>query len=178
MNIRKATVDDVKDISRIYALSWKAAYVGMVPQDFLNAIDDDRWVQKFKKDIGDGTLSALMIFDGETPAGCAAFDAARDEKMQGWGEIVSIYLHPDYFGKGFGEALLGETVAALREQGYESVYLWVLRDNSRARRFYEKHGFAPNGDESTLEIMGKELVDVRYVSRQTEREEGTTKLSC
>lgn len=166
MNIRKATVDDVKDISRIYALSWKAAYAGIVPQDFLDAIDDDRWVHKFRQDIGDGTLIALMIYDGDAPVGCAAFGAARDEKMPGWGEIVSIYLHPDYFGKGFGEALLRETVAALRERGFEHVYLWVLRDNARARRFYEKHGFEPSGDVSTIEIMGETLVDVCYVSSQ------------
>ncbi len=166
MNIRKATVDDVKDISRIYALSWKTAYVGMVPQDFLDAIDDHRWVDKFRQDIGDGTLSALMVCDGDITVGCAAFGASREEKMPGWGEIVSIYLRPDYFGKGYGEALLKETVAALREQGHERIFLWVLRDNSRARRFYEKHGFVCSGEESTLEIMGEKLVDVRYVSRQ------------
>lgn len=166
MNVRKATVDDVKNISRIYALSWKTAYVGIVPKDFLDAIDDDRWVIKFRKDIGDGTLSALMVYDGDTPVGCAAFGSSRDEKMRDWGEIVSIYLHPDYFGKGYGEALLKETVAALKQQGYERIYLWVLRDNARARRFYEKHGFVSRGEESTLEIMGETLVDVRYVNGQ------------
>ena len=165
MEIRKATVDDVKEISRIYAQSWKAAYVGMVPQDFLDAIDDERWVDKFRKDLGDGTLSALMVCDGETPVGCAAFGASRDEKLPEWGEIVSIYLHPDYFGKGFGQVLLCETVAALNQLGYERVYLWVLRDNARARRFYEKHGFISIGEESKIEIMGETLVDVRYVSR-------------
>jgi RimJ/RimL family protein N-acetyltransferase len=164
MTIRKATVDDVRDISRIYALSWKAAYVGMVPQDFLDAIDDDRWVDKFSKDIGDGTLSALMICDSEAPVGCAAFGRSRDEKLPDWGEIVSVYLRPEYFGKGYGQALLGETVATLRGQGFERVYLWVLRENSRARRFYEKHGFEYSGDECTLEIMGEKLVDLRYVS--------------
>lgn len=163
MTIRKATVADVKDISRIYAHSWKAAYAGLVPRNFLDAIDDDRWVEKFSRDIGDGTLEALMVCDGDTPAGCAAFGAARDEKMPGWGEIVSVYLHPDYFGKGYGEALLKVTVEALRQQGYERIYLWVLRENARARRFYEKHGFAGNGETCTLDIMGEELVDVRYV---------------
>ena len=163
MITRKATVADVKDISRIYALSWKTAYVGLVPQRFLDTIDDERWVEKFRRDIGDGTLQALMICDGDTPVGCAAFGASRDEKMQGFGEIVSIYLHPNYFGKGYGEALLKATVAALRQQGYERIYLWVLRENARARRFYEKQGFADNGETCTLDIMGEELVDVRYV---------------
>ncbi len=163
MNTRKATVDDVKDISRIYAQSWKTAYVGMVPQRFLDTIDDERWVEKFSRDIGDGTLQALMICDGDTPAGCAAFGASRDEKMQGWGEIVSIYLHPEYFGRGYGEALLMATVGALKEQGYERIYLWVLRENERARRFYEKHGFVDNGDACMLDFMGEELVDLRYM---------------
>ena len=36
MEIREATPKDVKDISRIHALSWKSAYKGIVPQAYLD----------------------------------------------------------------------------------------------------------------------------------------------
>lgn len=163
MHVREATVKDVKDISRIYAQSWKAAYAGLLPQAFLDTIDDGRWVEKFNADIGGGALSALMIMDGGRPAGCAAFGRSREESRTGWGELVSVYLHPDYFGAGYGQALLEAAMHKLREQGHERVFLWVLRENSRARRFYEKNGFAPSGEENALLIMGQSVVNVRYV---------------
>lgn len=163
MQVCKATVDDVEAISRIYALSWKTAYKGIVPQAFLDAIQDDRWVRKFRRDLGDGTLSALIVSDGDTPAGCAAFGRSRDDKLPDWGEVVSIYLHPDYYGKGYGEKLLNETMRALEEQEFVYIYLWVLRENHHARRFYERNGFVFNGDECSVNIMDKALIDLRYV---------------
>lgn len=163
MHVREATPEDVKDISRIYAQSWKAAYAGLLPQAFLDAIEDERWVEKFSADIAGGALCALMVMDGGRPAGCAAFGRSREEDMTGWGELVSVYLHPDYFGAGYGQALLEAAMHGLRAQGYGRVFLWVLRENSRARRFYEKHGFAPSGEENALDIMGQSVVNVRYV---------------
>lgn len=48
MEIRKATIDDVKDISRIHALSWKSAYKGIVPQTYLDELKEDFWVPVFE----------------------------------------------------------------------------------------------------------------------------------
>jgi len=163
MHVRKAAVDDAEAISRIYALSWKAAYKDMVPQAFLDNLKEDNWVTYFSRSLADGSLGALMICNADTPVGCAAFGRSRDEKLPDWGEIVSVYLYPDDFGRGYGEVLLKGAVEALQEQGYQKIYLWVLRDNIRARRFYEKHGFVCSGDECTVEIMGQQLVDLRYV---------------
>ena len=35
--------DNLRDISRIYARSWKSAYRGIVPQEYLDALPEDRW---------------------------------------------------------------------------------------------------------------------------------------
>jgi RimJ/RimL family protein N-acetyltransferase len=43
------------------------------------------------------------------------------------------------------------------------VYLWVLRDNTGARRFYERAGFAADGAEEPFEVDGVEVPEVRYV---------------
>jgi hypothetical protein len=39
--------------------------------------------------------------------------------------------------------------------------LWVLRDNWRARRFYERAGFAPDGATNVLTGLG-DVLEVRY----------------
>ncbi len=38
----------------------------------------------------------------------------------------------------------------------------MLERNSRARRFYERHGFAPDGGTQVLLDLGTDTVEVRY----------------
>ena len=44
-----------------------------------------------------------------------------------------------------------------------SAYLWVARDNPRARRFYEREGWMADQLEQTDRIGGADVVEVRYV---------------
>lgn len=53
MEIRKATIDDVKEMNRIHVLSWKAAYKGIVPQNYLDELKEDFWVSAFEKRLSD-----------------------------------------------------------------------------------------------------------------------------
>lgn len=163
MEIRTGTLEDVKDISRIYALSWKSAYKGIVPQAYLDELKEDFWVSAFTTWIKDNVLIVKLITDNGKPVGCVAYGKARDETLPNWGEIVSIYLLPEYFGKGYGNKLLESALLDLKESGYQNIYLWVLKDNQRARRFYEKNRLQCNNDKCICEIMGKHLTDIRYV---------------
>ena len=63
---------------------------------------------------------------------------------------------------GYGRELL-ESVRDELLENYEGVYLWVLRENMRARAFYEKLGFVPTEDACLCDIDGKTLTDIRYV---------------
>jgi len=73
-------------------------------------------------------------------------------------EIVAIHSLPDSWGTGLGHAMLTE---ALKQIGDRPVYLWAFKENTRARRFYEKHGFRWDGTERVSEFDG--ALEVRYV---------------
>lgn len=106
--------------------------------------------------------------------GAVAYGAARTELPAGgtlvgkggdysaFGEVASLYLLPEYYDKGYGRELL-ESVRDELLGTYEGVYLWVLRENERARAFYEKLGFVPTEDACLCDINGKTLTDIRYV---------------
>jgi GNAT superfamily N-acetyltransferase len=160
MNIRRLTPsDDFNAISRIFAQSWRAAYKGIIPQEYLDELPDNKWVQTLKESRW---TSLVLIKDGEM-IGTASVCPARDETMYDWGEVVSIYLLPDYFGRGYGRPLLEAAIAALKEIGYKFIYLWTLDENSQARRFYEKCSFSLSPDRLTIKIGGRDLVEVRYI---------------
>jgi len=77
------------------------------------------------------------------------------------GEVYAIYLAPAAWSTGTGRALMAEALAALRAGGYQHVVLWVLTGNARARRFYAKAGFAPDGATNTLTSLGG-VEELRY----------------
>jgi RimJ/RimL family protein N-acetyltransferase len=159
MQIRRMDDGDLEEVSRIYALSWKFAYRDIVPRHYLDALSEDAWVPRLKN----SRFSALVMLDGDEYIGTSSFGAGRDADLPGWGEIVSIYLLPEYIGKGYGGRLFRAVLDELESSGFKSVFLWVLRENTRARAFYEKFGFAESGSEKPIVIGGKELIEVRYI---------------
>ena len=76
-------------------------------------------------------------------------------------ELYALYVRPAWWSTGTGRALMGTVLARTAAAGYESITLWVLRDNQRARRFYERAGFAPDCAINVLTGLGG-VFEVRY----------------
>jgi ribosomal protein S18 acetylase RimI-like enzyme len=66
--------------------------------------------------------------------------------------------------RGIGRQLIEAARAGLKEAGFPDMRLWVLTGNTRARRFYERAGLAPDGVEQTWTPRGStlELPELRY----------------
>lgn len=92
-----------------------------------------------------------LVADPYTPAAHAG----------GTGELYALYVTPDWWSAGVGRALMDSVLAALRGAGYTSAVLWVLADNARARRFYDRAGFAPDGVTNILAGLGG-VLEFRY----------------
>ena len=159
MEIRKiCETDSREELSRVYEESWKHAYKDISPQAYLDAIPRGRWA---KTPDMDGMYTLVLIEDG-CIAGTTSFCRSRFQETADFGEIVSIYLLPEYMGKGYGEALLNAAVAELSIRGFRDIFLWVLEENARARRFYEKCGFHCAKIYLNDTIGGRALREVQY----------------
>ena len=53
-------------------------------------------------------------------------------------------------------------IASMRDAGYRDAILYVLDDNPRARRFYEREGWALDGGTKRDEFLGLEVTELRY----------------
>jgi GNAT superfamily N-acetyltransferase len=58
--------------------------------------------------------------------------------------LDGLYVVPERWGRGVAVALHDAALEGLRRDGFERCHLWVLEDNSRARRFYERLGWRLN----------------------------------
>lgn len=154
--------DDLNAVREIYEKSWKFAYKGIIPQDYLDNIPKTKWGgNSFKNG-----RTELIAAEGNKFVGTASFCPSRWEKFSSCGEIVSIYLLPEYIGKGIGSQLINVCIDELEYLGYREILLWVLEDNNRARSFYEKHGFICTEDYMDDNIGGKPLREVMYIRRR------------
>jgi ribosomal protein S18 acetylase RimI-like enzyme len=164
ITIRTATPADAAAISRVHVASWQEAYAGIVPIDYLTALDpgerEQRWTEQLTSGPRDG-VRTWVADNGTTVLGFASVGPARDEDAdRGQEEIYSIYLDPAMWGKGLARDLMRTVLGAVT--GTTPLSLWVLADNERARHFYRRHGFSPDGAERLDEIGGAKLLEVRY----------------
>ena len=57
-------------------------------------------------------------------------------------ELRQLYVLKPWHGTGLADALMRWAIAEARRRGADDLYLSVFVDNARARRFYERYGFA------------------------------------
>ncbi len=162
MEIRPLRETDSRlEISRIYEESWRSAYRGLVPQAYLDSIPAGHWAEAL--DRADWTT--LVMLDGGKPVGTSSVGPSRWPEHPEFGEIVSLYLLPEYMGRGCGRTLLEAAVQELEDRGFRDILLWVLEKNRRARSFYEKHGFQFSGTRMESGVGGKLLGELLYCRR-------------
>jgi diamine N-acetyltransferase len=58
--------------------------------------------------------------------------------------LDGLYVVPERWGSGIAVALHDAALDVVRGEGFERCHLWVLDDNRRARRFYERLGWRLN----------------------------------
>lgn len=165
--VRDARPEDAAAIASVHVASWQAAYRGVVADAHLDALDADArtstWAERLAAP-GPGMRTLVATVDG-TVVGFVAAGPSRDaDARPGVGEIQAIYVDPPAWAAGAGRALMASALVALGAGDPPVVLatLWVLRDNPRARRFYEAAGFRTDGTTATVTIGGADLVEVRY----------------
>jgi len=91
---------------------------------------------------------AAAVDETGTIIGLAAAGATRDQDSPAAWELYSINVLAGLQGSGLADALIQSTVVD------RDVSLWVLARNTRARRFYERHGFGVEGATRADELTG------------------------
>jgi GNAT superfamily N-acetyltransferase len=163
--VRPARSQDAEAIASAHVRSWQAAYRGIVPDAMLDSLSIDRrasWWRGELTEMAPPTACWVAERSGRV-VGFASIGAARhDSASPGVGELFAIYLEPEAWSLGLGRALMDEARAGLRGSGFRAAILWVLADNTRGRRFYERAGWRPDGATMDWETSGTTLLEVRY----------------
>ena len=150
MVVRNAKFEDMAQAGHIMAVSFRTAFADFVSQQTMDACaQEDNCAAMLEGICREGKMHFLI---GEN-SGMLVWQTVQDSA-----EIVAIHSLPESWGTGLGHAMLEE---ALNQIGDQPVFLWAFKENKRARRLYEKHGFRWDGSERVSEFDG--ALEVRYV---------------
>lgn len=85
----------------------------------------------------------LVAAEGKEIVGFVIADRFHSRRWsRTMGRIITIDVLPKAQGTGVGDKMLTAAEEKLREAGCEYISLEVAVDNSRALRFYKKHGYS------------------------------------
>ena len=150
MVVRNAKFEDMAQAGHIMAVSFRTAFADFVSQQTMDTCAQEVNCAAMLEGIYREGKMHFLIGDN---SGMLVWQNAQDSA-----EIVAIHSLPESWGTGLGHAMLEE---ALNQIGDQPVFLWAFKENKRARRFYEKHGFRWDGTERVSEFDGE--LEVRYV---------------
>ncbi len=112
----------------------------------------------------------FLAFSDESPVGIAAVYRDKDKKEEG--ELLQVWVSPDFRGGPLASKLLGAVLRWCDENGIRRVLARVTRVNDRALKFYRKYGFE-SADSAPCDGAGN-LVFVRTArakhTRQSDRQ--------
>ena len=149
MTIRRAVAADAPAVADVYLSSFRAG----LPTVRMAHHDDD--VRNYVRDVLVARTECWVAVEDD----CVL---AMMSLTPGW--VEQLYVAPDRLGEGIGRRLLD--LAKRRSKG--DLQLWTFQVNERARRFYERNGFA--AVESTDGAGNEEHEpDIRYLWRQPRR---------
>jgi ribosomal protein S18 acetylase RimI-like enzyme len=138
--VRPALQDDAEAIARVHVATWRSAYRGVLPDDFLASLSEANYAERWRRVIGDGSNSVQVIEQPEGIAGFASGGRERAGESGFAGELYAIYVLDIAQRQGHGRELVRAVAGALREMKLKDMIVWVLRDNASARQFYERLG--------------------------------------
>jgi GNAT superfamily N-acetyltransferase len=176
--MRHGGTADLDAVADLHWASRRSAYRHFLPQTELDA-DSSRiragWAARFETE--QHTHRLLLA---ETPAGLVGFsyfgpdldpqadDGADVEDRTGIVMLNALHAHPASVGTGVGRLLMIRTLEIMVADGATTARLWVLAENTRAREFYRKGGWTPDGMSRLQSMFGVPTPQLRYTRQLRE----------
>ena len=166
---RLAVTADAAGIARVHVASWRSTYPGMLPDWYLDTMDVDDYEDRWARTIHDPFRRSTVFVAEEDGAivGYASCGHERDGDHRYDGELYAIYVLGEAQGRGHGRALVKAAAASLALRHMTSMVVWVLRENLRARGFYERLGGIYLRERPLDLGPGLSAPEVAYVWRDT-----------
>ena len=140
VRVRPATLEDAEAIERIRVETWRATYQGLLPDGLIDGLRENPDGRRERLRAQPADQFSFVAEDAGQVVAFAVGGRERSGDPAHRGEVYAIYVLPAHQGKGLGRALIRQSAHELATRGLDSLLIWVLRENTIGRRFYERLG--------------------------------------
>jgi GNAT superfamily N-acetyltransferase len=154
--LRPGRPEDIEAVATIWRDGWADGHLGNVPESLVAVRTPESFRTRAAERVAE-TMVAVTEPDGSEVAGFI---------MVVGDEVEQVYVAGDHRGSGVAALLLAEAERLVAAAGHRRAWLAVVAGNVRARRFYERRGWADEGPFDYAARVGDGTVDVpchRYV---------------
>ncbi|WP_336046242.1 GNAT family N-acetyltransferase [Solibacillus ferritrahens] len=168
MQIRQAQLKDAAGIAKVHVDSWRTTYKGIIPDEYLDGLSYEQREELWERNMAapDNYIVVAENSDGHI-VGFATAGKREENQTDKAADLTSIYLFADMQGYGIGKMLMKELFIYFTQNGYEKIFVEVLKDN-KTRHFYEHYG-AQLVKEVQIKIGGKALDELIYEWESAEK---------
>ncbi len=153
---------DAEDLARVHVISWRETYRGLLPDAFLARMSEPGFTRRFKRTLSQPGDSVTLVAADRYGLVAYAQGGRSRRSIAGEAEIATLYVLRQAQGRGLGERLMIDAARGLQAQGATSLMVSVLRDNIRARGFYEHLGGEAEAARQEPGPGGRLLYEVAY----------------
>ena len=159
LNLRLARPQDAVPLARIYVEAWQDTYAAILPHRLLANMSLGLHAARLERAIRKGAVLVAEV-RRRGVVGLAGFGAARDPSLGFDGEVYTLYVDPDFLGRGAGRALLHGAFGALETRAFHSCQIWSHAQN-HACFFYEAMGGTRIAERRVM-LGGQEVDEVAF----------------
>ncbi|MCG2838749.1 GNAT family N-acetyltransferase [Photobacterium sp. WH77] len=163
INLRNAVQADVQQIAKIHVSSWKAAFDGLMPDNYINGYTLSSRVEEWQKTICTNAEKVVVAECGEVVVGFMSYRIHPENSETI--ELSKLYLCPSVYGQRLGSRFMNHLEEESQAQGMKAIHLYVLDTNETAIQFYSKHGFQFSDGCMSEEFEGTTIIDLLMTKR-------------
>ena len=136
--IRKATSNDLNEISKITSNAWKTNYKGIIDNNFLLTRTVENFIKRGleTKWLEDNEIDTFVFEEDNIIKGFISGNQYEHKKLC---EVGRLYIDPDYQKQGIGTKLLEYMKTFYRNSGYTKMIIWTIKGLPN-NAFYKKFG--------------------------------------
>ncbi|KAB2342619.1 GNAT family N-acetyltransferase [Actinomadura rudentiformis] len=132
LGLRPASSDDAAAVAVIWRDGWRDGHLGHVPDELVAARTPESFESRAAERVTDTTVAVVN-------------DEVAGFVMVVGDEVEQVYVAARHRGSTIAAILLAEAERQVGENGHAKAWLAVVAGNGRARRFYERQGWADEG---------------------------------
>ncbi|CAK8997864.1 unnamed protein product [Durusdinium trenchii] len=179
--LRPALPKDGPEIAKVYLATWYSHHDDLTRADRSNGFKNQTDLQcqevlqqqaersfpgdSFTNFLTTGQRCFIVVEADQDSAGCclcAFISYGQSYTREGFGEVMQLFVHPEFQRKGLGSSLLRAAWRHMQSKEWSSLgcHVWCTKGNP-ANKVYEQVGWFPTGNQKSLyPTLSKEPVEV------------------